>query len=123
MPDWNCTRAWWLNHSLGCYFVTLFGIFGASTTLPQFNLVRRVVGWSPLSVYMLFFYPHGNRVSQLDNCTSHKSRLATGWLDKQSSNFYVINWPPRSPDNSYSASLGCLGKRRERPSPSTNELY
>ncbi|GFV96177.1 RNase H domain-containing protein [Trichonephila clavipes] len=47
---------------------------------------------------MLFFYTHGNGVFQQDNCSSHKSRLATGWLDKHSSNFSVINWPPRSPD-------------------------
>ncbi|GFW14659.1 transposable element Tcb2 transposase [Trichonephila clavipes] len=26
-------------------------------------------------------YPHGNGVFQQDNCTSHKFRLATGWLD------------------------------------------
>ncbi|GFW22494.1 transposable element Tcb2 transposase [Trichonephila clavipes] len=47
---------------------------------------------------MLFCYPHGNEVFQQDNCTSHKSRLATGWLDEHSSDFYVINWPPGSPD-------------------------
>ncbi|GFT21041.1 transposable element Tc1 transposase [Trichonephila clavipes] len=43
-------------------------------------------------------YPHGNGVFQKDNCTSHKSRLATGWLDEHSSDFSVINWPPRSQD-------------------------
>ncbi|GFW14889.1 hypothetical protein TNCV_1563511 [Trichonephila clavipes] len=40
----------------------------------------------------------GNRVFKQENCTSHKSRLANGWLDEQSSELYVINWPPRSPD-------------------------
>ncbi|GFV02074.1 uncharacterized protein TNCV_3480011 [Trichonephila clavipes] len=34
----------------------------------------------------------------VSNCSSHKSRLATGWLDEHSSYFSVINWPPRSPD-------------------------
>ncbi|GFS50915.1 transposable element Tcb2 transposase [Trichonephila clavipes] len=33
-----------------------------------------------------------------DNCTSHKSRLATGWLDEPASDFSVMNWSPRSPD-------------------------
>ncbi|GFV57294.1 transposable element Tcb2 transposase [Trichonephila clavipes] len=47
---------------------------------------------------MLFCYPYGNGVFQQDNCTSCKSRLATGWLDEHSSVFYVINWPPRNPD-------------------------
>ncbi|GFU08684.1 transposable element Tcb2 transposase [Trichonephila clavipes] len=35
---------------------------------------------------------------QQGNCTSHKSQLATGWLDEHSSDFSVINWPPRSPE-------------------------
>ncbi|GFV82147.1 transposable element Tcb2 transposase [Trichonephila clavipes] len=34
---------------------------------------------------------------QQDNCTSHKSRLATGLLDEHSSDFSVLNWSPRSP--------------------------
>ncbi|GFW41694.1 transposable element Tcb2 transposase [Trichonephila clavipes] len=48
---------------------------------------------------MLLCYPHGYGVfQQEDNSTSHKSRLATGWWDEHSSDFSVINWPPRSPD-------------------------
>ncbi|GFV63354.1 transposable element Tcb2 transposase [Trichonephila clavipes] len=47
---------------------------------------------------MLFCYLHGNGVFQQDNCTSHKSRLATGWLDEYSSDLSVINWPLRSTD-------------------------
>ncbi|GFU17500.1 transposable element Tcb2 transposase [Trichonephila clavipes] len=47
---------------------------------------------------MLFCYPCGNRVYQQDNCTSHKSRLATGWFYEHFSDFSAINWPPRSPD-------------------------
>ncbi|GFW64144.1 DDE_3 domain-containing protein [Trichonephila clavipes] len=62
MPGWNCTRARWLNHGLGCFFVALFGI----------------------------------SVFQQDNCTSHKSRLATDWLGKHSSDVSAINWSPRS---------------------------
>ncbi|GFU01995.1 transposable element Tc1 transposase [Trichonephila clavipes] len=31
-------------------------------------------------------------------CTSHKSGVATGWLDEHSSDFSVIKWPPRRPD-------------------------
>ncbi|GFT13673.1 hypothetical protein TNCV_3831421 [Trichonephila clavipes] len=41
--------------------------------------------------FMLFFYPHGNGAFQQDDCTSHKSRLATGLLDEHSSDFTVIN--------------------------------
>ncbi|GFW43910.1 transposable element Tcb2 transposase [Trichonephila clavipes] len=48
--------------------------------------------------FMVFCYPHSNGVFQQDNCISHKSRLATGWLDDHSSDFSVISWPPRSPD-------------------------
>ncbi|GFT91514.1 transposable element Tcb2 transposase [Trichonephila clavipes] len=47
---------------------------------------------------MLFCYPHGNGVFQQDNCNFHKTWLATGWLDKYSSDFSVINWPSISPD-------------------------
>ncbi|GFX40056.1 transposable element Tcb2 transposase [Trichonephila clavipes] len=47
---------------------------------------------------MLFCYPHGNGVFQQDNCFSHKSVLATGWLDGHSSCFSVTNWLPRRPD-------------------------
>ncbi|GFY24612.1 transposable element Tcb2 transposase [Trichonephila clavipes] len=47
---------------------------------------------------MLFCYPHGNGVFQQNNCNSHKSRFATGWLDEHSFDLSVINWPPRSPD-------------------------
>ncbi|GFX32762.1 transposable element Tcb2 transposase [Trichonephila clavipes] len=41
----------------------------------------------------LFCFSHGNGVFQQDNCTSHKYRLATGWLDEHYSDFSVINWP------------------------------
>ncbi|GFV90997.1 DDE_3 domain-containing protein [Trichonephila clavipes] len=47
---------------------------------------------------MLFCYPHGNGFFQEDNCTSHKSQLATVWLEEHSSDFSVLNCPPRSPD-------------------------
>ncbi|GFX78150.1 transposable element Tcb2 transposase [Trichonephila clavipes] len=52
----------------------------------------------PLHQFTLFCYPPSNGVFQQDNCSSHKSQLATGWLDEHSSDFCVINWPPRSPD-------------------------
>ncbi|GFV67738.1 HTH_Tnp_Tc3_2 domain-containing protein [Trichonephila clavipes] len=48
--------------------------------------------------FMLFCYPHGNEVFQQDNCTPHKYRLATDWLEDHSSDFPVINGPPRSLD-------------------------
>ncbi|GFV27723.1 transposable element Tcb2 transposase [Trichonephila clavipes] len=66
------SRPWWLNDGQGYFFVAPFKIFGVCTKLPQCNLK--------------------------DNCTSHESRLATGWLDEYSSDISVINWPPRSPD-------------------------
>ncbi|GBN07824.1 hypothetical protein AVEN_69479-1 [Araneus ventricosus] len=47
---------------------------------------------------MLYFHPHGNGVFQQYNCNSHRSQLATAWLDEHSSGFFVMNWPPRSPD-------------------------
>ncbi|GFU98091.1 transposable element Tcb2 transposase [Trichonephila clavipes] len=51
-----------------------------------------------LHPFMLFCRPQGKGVSQQDNCTSPKFQLLTGWLDKHSSDFSVINCPPRSPD-------------------------
>ncbi|GBM67044.1 hypothetical protein AVEN_214375-1 [Araneus ventricosus] len=47
---------------------------------------------------MLYYHSHRNGVFQQDNCTSHRSRLATAWLDELSSIFSVMNWPLRSPD-------------------------
>ncbi|GFV35515.1 transposable element Tcb2 transposase [Trichonephila clavipes] len=52
----------------------------------------------PMDPACQFCYPHGNGVFQQDNCTCHKSRLATGWLDEYSSDFSVRNWPARSQD-------------------------
>ncbi|GFT96112.1 transposable element Tcb2 transposase [Trichonephila clavipes] len=49
-------------------------------------------------LFMLFCYLQGNGVFQQENCTSHKSLLATSWLDEHSSDFSVINCPPRSSD-------------------------
>ncbi|GFX71335.1 transposable element Tcb2 transposase [Trichonephila clavipes] len=46
-----------------------------------------------LHPFMLCCYPH-----QQDNCISHQSRLATGWLDEHYSDFSAMNWAPRSPD-------------------------
>ncbi|GBN16435.1 Transposable element Tcb2 transposase [Araneus ventricosus] len=51
-----------------------------------------------LHPFMLYCHPHGNGVLHQDNCTSHRSRLATAWFDEHSSDFYVINLPLRSPD-------------------------
>ncbi|GFX27326.1 transposable element Tcb2 transposase [Trichonephila clavipes] len=45
---------------------------------------------------MMFCYSRGNGVSQQKNCTSHKSRLATGLMDEHSSDFPAINWSPSS---------------------------
>ncbi|GBO02551.1 hypothetical protein AVEN_133483-1 [Araneus ventricosus] len=51
-----------------------------------------------LHPFMLYCHPHGNGAFQQDNCTSHRSRLATVWLDEHSSDFFLMNWPPSSPD-------------------------
>ncbi|GFS72349.1 transposable element Tcb2 transposase [Trichonephila clavipes] len=50
-----------------------------------------------LHPFMLFCFRHGNGIFQQDNCTSHKSWWATGWLDEHSSDFSVVNWSLRSP--------------------------
>ncbi|GFY10183.1 transposable element Tcb2 transposase [Trichonephila clavipes] len=42
-----------------------------------------------LHPFMLSCYPHGNGVFQQYNCTSHKYRLAPGWLNEHSSDFSV----------------------------------
>ncbi|GFW79759.1 transposable element Tcb2 transposase [Trichonephila clavipes] len=77
-----------------------------------------------LHPFMLLCYPSNNEVFQQDNCTSTKSRLATGWLNEDSFDFSVINWPRRSPDlNPIDHFLGCFGARYERLSHSTNETY
>ncbi|GFU85476.1 transposable element Tc1 transposase [Trichonephila clavipes] len=62
------------------------------------NAIRYVLMGDHLYPFLLFCYPHGNGVFQQDNCTSHKSQLATGWLNVHSSYFSVISWPPRSLD-------------------------
>ncbi|GFX63361.1 DDE_3 domain-containing protein [Trichonephila clavipes] len=71
---------------------------GATCSISTGTVQERNGGGDHLYLFMLFCYPHGNGVFQQNNFTSHKSRLATGWLDKHSSDFSVINWPPKSPD-------------------------
>ncbi|GFV00191.1 transposable element Tcb2 transposase [Trichonephila clavipes] len=44
VPRWNCTRTWWLNHGLGCFFVPLLGIFSVCTNLPQLNSEQGMKG-------------------------------------------------------------------------------
>ncbi|GFW50484.1 transposable element Tcb2 transposase [Trichonephila clavipes] len=81
----------------GVFSLHCLGSLGRVPT--SFNVIRYVeLLGDHLHPFMMFFYPHGNGVSQQDNCTSHKSRLATGWLDEHSSDFSVINWSPRNPD-------------------------
>ncbi|GFY00802.1 transposable element Tcb2 transposase [Trichonephila clavipes] len=81
----------------GVFFKALFGIFGACTNL--LNAIRYVeLLDDSFHPFMMFCYPHVNGVFQQENRTSHKSRLATGWLDEHSFEFSVINWPPRRPD-------------------------
>ncbi|GFU70287.1 uncharacterized protein TNCV_904291 [Trichonephila clavipes] len=64
-----------------------------------------------LHPFMLFCYLHGNGVLQQDNCTSHKSRLATGWLDEHSFDFSVINWLPRSPELNLMSIFGMFSNK------------
>lgn len=85
--------------------IMVWGVFswhslGSLVRVPtSLNAIRYVeLLGDHLHPFMLFCYPHGNGVFQQDNCTSHKSRLATGWLDEHSSDFSVMNFPPRSPD-------------------------
>ncbi|GFU26547.1 transposable element Tcb2 transposase [Trichonephila clavipes] len=47
---------------------------------------------------MLLCYPPCNGVFQQDKCTSHMSRLSTGWLYEHPSDFSVINWLLKSPE-------------------------
>ncbi|GBN69268.1 Transposable element Tcb2 transposase [Araneus ventricosus] len=51
-----------------------------------------------LHPFMLYSHPHGNGIFQQDNCTSHRSRLATAWLDDHSSASSVMNWSSKSSD-------------------------
>ncbi|GFY18211.1 uncharacterized protein TNCV_2046171 [Trichonephila clavipes] len=122
MPGWNCIRAWWIDHGLGCFS---WHCLGSLVRVPtSLNAIRYVELLSDhLHSLMLFCYTHGNGVLQKDNCTSHKSRLATGWLDEHSSDFSIINWQLRSSDLNPIEHLGCFGTRREKPSHNTNELY
>ncbi|GFV35661.1 DDE_3 domain-containing protein [Trichonephila clavipes] len=115
MTDWNYTRAWLLIHCLGVFFSRhcLRSLLRVPTSHNAIRCVE-LLG-DHLHPFMLFCYPHDNRVFQQDNCTSHNFRLATGRLIEHSADSSVINWPPRSPDNSYCASSGYLGTMRERP--------
>ncbi|GFW63732.1 uncharacterized protein TNCV_4940241 [Trichonephila clavipes] len=98
MPGWNCTRAWWLYQGLASVFSIhcLESLVHVPTSLNAIWYLE-LLG-DHLRLFMLFCYPPGNRVFQQDNCSFHKSWLATGWLDEHSSDFSVMNWPPRSPD-------------------------
>ncbi|GFW07581.1 transposable element Tcb2 transposase [Trichonephila clavipes] len=83
--------------------MVVWGIFswhclGSLVRVPTSLNAIRYVEWldDHLHPLMLFYYPHGNGVFQQDNCTSHKSRLATGWLEVRSTDFSVMNWQLKS---------------------------
>ncbi|GBM92724.1 hypothetical protein AVEN_215449-1 [Araneus ventricosus] len=85
--------------------IMVWGVFswqllGSLKFVPTSHNVIRYVELlgNHLHTFMLYCHTHGNGVFQQDNCTSHRSRLTTAWLDELSSNFSVMNWPPRSPD-------------------------
>ncbi|GFY21916.1 juvenile hormone acid O-methyltransferase [Trichonephila clavipes] len=55
-------------------------------------------GWVVTSIRLCgSIFPTLMEFSSKDNCTSHKSRLATAWLDEHSSDFSVTNWSRRKP--------------------------
>ncbi|GBN80547.1 Transposable element Tcb2 transposase [Araneus ventricosus] len=85
--------------------IMVWGVFswqflGSLVLVPiSLNAIRYVeLLGGHLYPFMLYCHPHGNGVFQQDNCTSHKSRLTTAWLDEHSSDFSVMKWPPRSSD-------------------------
>ncbi|GFX54921.1 transposable element Tcb2 transposase [Trichonephila clavipes] len=81
----------------GVFFVVLLRIIGASTSiLTSFRNVYLLD--DHLLPFMLFCFLHDSGIFQQDNCTSQKSRLATGCLDEHSCDFSSINWTPRSLD-------------------------
>ncbi|GFY06284.1 DDE_3 domain-containing protein [Trichonephila clavipes] len=123
MSGWNCTRAWWLNNGQKVFsWYCLVSLVRVPISLKAIQYVE-LLG-DHFHPFMLFVYPHGNGVFQQDNCTSHKSRLATGSLDEHSSDFSVINWAPRSPDlNHFEHLWDVFGTRRGRSLHNTNKPY
>ncbi|GFU81398.1 transposable element Tcb2 transposase [Trichonephila clavipes] len=98
MKKWHVDSLKFAIPGLGRLFMVLFGIFGACVTT-SLNAIQYVeLLGSDLHPLMLLCYPHGIGVFQQDNCTSHKSRLATAWLHQYFSDFSVINWQPISAD-------------------------
>ncbi|GFU23193.1 transposable element Tcb2 transposase [Trichonephila clavipes] len=56
----------------------------------SFNAIQFVLLGDHLHLFMMLCYPHDKGDFQQDNCTPHKSRYVTGWLDEHSSDFCVI---------------------------------
>ncbi|GBM04891.1 hypothetical protein AVEN_252830-1 [Araneus ventricosus] len=85
--------------SIMVWGVLSWQILGSLVLVPtSLNEIRyvKLLG-DHLHPFMLYCHAHGNGVLQQDNRTSRRSRLATAWLDEHSSDFSVMNWPPRSP--------------------------
>ncbi|GFU58177.1 DDE_3 domain-containing protein [Trichonephila clavipes] len=89
MLDWNCSRARWLSHGLGVFSWYYLGSLVCVPSSLNAIWYLELLG-DHLHPFMLFCYPHSSGVFQQDNCISHKSRLAAGWVDKHSSDFSVI---------------------------------
>ncbi|GBN64800.1 hypothetical protein AVEN_28168-1 [Araneus ventricosus] len=89
-------QSWFGMLSLGSSFEFLGYLVLVPTSLNEIWCVE-LLG-DHLYPFILYCHPLGNGVFQQDNCTSHRSRLATAWLDEHSSDFSVMNWPPTSPD-------------------------
>ncbi|GBO12048.1 hypothetical protein AVEN_3544-1 [Araneus ventricosus] len=51
-----------------------------------------------LHPYMAFFFPTGNEIFQQDKAPCHKARIVLEWFEEHTDEFYLMSWPPNSPD-------------------------
>ncbi|GBO00817.1 Transposable element Tc1 transposase [Araneus ventricosus] len=51
-----------------------------------------------LHPYMVFVFPTGNGIFQQDNAPCHKDRIVLEWFEEHTYEFYLMSWPPNSPD-------------------------
>ncbi|GFV11421.1 transposable element Tcb2 transposase [Trichonephila clavipes] len=82
----------------GVFRVTVKDHFALVPTSLICNYVRKIFTGDHLHPYVLFCYFHGTGVFLARQLYYRKTRLATGWLVKHSSDVYVINISPRNPD-------------------------
>ncbi|GBN63036.1 Transposable element Tc1 transposase [Araneus ventricosus] len=83
----------------------LWGTFSWASLGPVFVVEQTMNAAKYLNIiadqlhpYMAFVFPLGNGIFQQDNAPCQKARIVLEWFEEHTDEFYLMSWPPNSPD-------------------------